>query len=190
MKDPFQSQGRRRSAKSKKRPVARGSNSRRSISRRCRFESMEPRTLLTATPTGLTTFSSAVENGVIFSRNSFMAVLEASHGTSSYGFPQWHFLEFGDSVVSGASGVFNSNSTGASDVNSVSFQFYNTATSGNFHPYAGGFSVYAIPDDTISGLANSGPFRNQAGQVGAAARSAPRAAASRRLELPVRPATG
>ena len=129
---------------------------------------MEPRTLLTATPTGITTFSSSVENAVIFNQNSFMAVLEASHGTSSYGFPQWHFLEFGDST-SGTSAVFDSNNTGASDVNSASFQFYNTVTSGNFHPYAGSFSVYAIPDDTISGLANSGLFRNQAGQVGAAA---------------------
>jgi hypothetical protein len=129
---------------------------------------MEPRALLTATPTGITTFSSSVENSVIFNQNSYMAVLESSHGTSSYGFPQWHFLEFGDSA-SGASAVFGSNGTGASDVNSASFQFYDTATTGKFHPYAGSFSVYAISDDTLSGLANSGPFRNQSGQVGAAA---------------------
>ena len=129
---------------------------------RCGLERMESRELLTATPTGLPTFSSAAENSATFGANSYMAVLESNHGTGSYGFPQWGFLEFGDS-----SAVFDSNSVGASDVNSASFQLYNTATSGNYRPYAGSFSVYVIPNDTVSGTVPAGTVRNQSGQVGA-----------------------
>ncbi len=118
--------------------------------RKCAIEVMEPRQMLTATPVGIPTLSYTAETTQAFGANSYMAVEAATHGTSSYGFLSWGFLEYGSS-----SAVFNGNPTnsggyGASAVNNLSLQLYNTATSGNFQPYAGSFSVYVIPNDTVA----------------------------------------
>ena len=150
---------------------------------RCGLERMESRELLTATPTGLPTFSSAAENSATFGANSYMAVLESNHGTGSYGFPQWGFLEFGDS-----SAVFDSNSVGTSDSTAPASSSITRRPAGTFGPMPAALASMSFPT-TPSAEVPAGTVRDRSGQVGTMP-WARRAAARAHWALRARPAIG
>ncbi|MGO9464182.1 MAG: Calx-beta domain-containing protein, partial [Isosphaeraceae bacterium] len=104
----------------------------------CSFDSMEDRVLLSQTPTGLPTFSTTAQVGGTYDTNSYMGVTQAGFYSSNE-YSAWGFLQYGSS-----SAIFGTDA-GVSAVSSVSLSLYNSATSGNYAPVAGDFSVYVLP---------------------------------------------
>ncbi len=99
---------------------------------------MEDRVLLSQTPTGLPTFSTTAQVGGTYDTNSYMGVTQAGFYSSNE-YSAWGFLQYGSS-----SAIFGTDA-GVSAVSSVSLSLYNSATSGNYAPVAGDFSVYVLP---------------------------------------------
>jgi hypothetical protein len=120
------------------------------------FEPMEGRLLLSTTPQGIPTLSTNAEVSDTYDTNSYMAVTGSTSHLSGY--ESWGFLQYGAS-----SAVFGADA-GVSAVNSVSINIYNTATSGEYAPSAGNFSIYVLPNESI----NPGNVRFQNGNVGSA----------------------
>ena len=108
------------------------------------FEAMEGRLLLTATPTGYPTLSAPAETTGPFSTSSYIPVEATPHGTGSYYYDTWAYLEYGTS-----SAVFGTNS-GASAVNTFSLSLDNTATTGNYASHGGNFAIFVIPSGSSS----------------------------------------
>jgi hypothetical protein len=123
------------------------------------LEPLESRELLTA---------SSVASGVgtnIEYTGPYSNYMPVGSGPSSYS----GYSSFGNiDVPASAFGL----GSGASQVNSLSLNLYNTATSGTFAPTAGSFAVYFVPNDTTptSSMRFGGPTGTQAGtQTGLAA---------------------
>jgi hypothetical protein len=115
------------------------------------------------TPAGKPNWGAGIETSGPYYVNTWAAVLGSPHGSSSYSYIQWHELEF----TSAASQCYNWDKTAVPVVGNLddfSLRLYNTATSGNYRPYAGNFDIYFIPNDSYNLVLAA--YKGTAGTVG------------------------